>query len=157
MNKNIFDIQINSLSNASLNFKNATLFLNVNEFNDWKIVKNESIASYEQTLIKIKTKNNIVLYTFVDNANIVVENNHILINTFSNIKLMLSDKNNFKKSTFKNELKTISSQINYLIASQNIGIKLDEVAKLNELKRRQFEIKMLLEFSLVEYEGVYNE
>ncbi|MCS4536538.1 hypothetical protein NXS15_00120 [Mycoplasma sp. CSL7475-4] len=154
---NKFNIQINSLSNVSLNFKNAMLYLNISEFGEWITIKNDSIASYEMTLIKIKSNNKPDFYLFIENANIVVENDCIIINTFSNIKLMVSDKNNFEKNRFKNELKAINAQINYLSASQNIGIKLDEVAKLYELKQKKFEVQMLLEFSLIEYEGVYNE
>ncbi|BAW18456.1 hypothetical protein MBVG596_0873 [Mycoplasmopsis bovigenitalium] len=158
MNKNGINIEINSITNTPLVFKNAILYFNIEESDNWKMVSSKSLASYEKTVLKIQDfESNKTYYILLKNTNMNCDGQKATLNTFSKIKLFVKAKKSEIKNKYKAKLKEISQEISHLKALQNIGLKLNEIAHLNQLKNQEYELKIIHNLSLVEYEGDMNE
>ncbi|MBU4690938.1 MSC_0621 family F1-like ATPase epsilon subunit [Mycoplasma zalophi] len=160
MKENIkpFEISISSLSTNTINFKKATLFINLNQEDQWSSLDNDVLASYKDILIKIQNHfNNKIFYVFLTNSDFIIRNNKIEISTLSNINILVSDKNNFNLKENKANLKELSHQIKYYEAYKNLGLELEELIKLNSLESKQYQLKLKQLLYLVNYEGDINE
>ncbi|QJR44184.1 MSC_0621 family F1-like ATPase epsilon subunit [Mycoplasma miroungirhinis] len=153
-----FNIHISSLSSKSVNAKNASLFINLNQEDQWIFLENNSLASYKNTLIKIINHfNEKTFYVFLENSDFIVKNNLIEINTFANINLLVSDKNNFNLKQNKEQLKEVTKQINYYKAYTNLGLEVEQLIKLSNLETKQYQLKLKQLLYLVDYEGDIND
>ncbi|ENY69040.1 Hypothetical protein MBVG_5580 [Mycoplasmopsis bovigenitalium 51080] len=158
MNKNGINIEINSITNTPLVFKNAILYFNIEESDNWKMISSKSLASYEKTVLKIQDiESNKTYYILLKNTNMNCDGQKATFNTFSKIKLFVKAKKSKIKNKYKAKLKEISQEISHLNALQNIGLKLSDIAHLNQLKNQEYELKIIHNLSLVEYEGDMNE
>ncbi|WP_412031333.1 MSC_0621 family F1-like ATPase epsilon subunit [Metamycoplasma buccale] len=143
-----YEITISFLANKTSSFKNAYLYLNLNNEDDWAIINDEAMASYEKIIVKLeiletkKTK-----FLFLKNTNIVFENKTILINTFSERKFYKKSNN---KVMLKDKLKEVNKRIDHLDALQKIGLNIDQFIELKELKEKQYELKMQQLLNLIE-------
>ncbi|MBU4690541.1 hypothetical protein KQ874_02430 [Mycoplasma sp. ES3157-GEN-MYC] len=151
--ENNISLEINTLSNVNISFKNCLLYFNVDDEYSWKLINKNSLASFNTTIIKIydlfKKR---TFFCFLNNASVVINNNKATINTFSHVNVYKEVENNQYINEYKNIYKDVSAKINYLNSAKNIGLKLDESVKLNKLKSIQYEYKMKILFSLVECE-----
>lgn len=158
MNKNGIYIEINSVTTTPLIFKNANLYFNIEESDSWKLIKSKSLASYEKTVLKIENLNTAkTYYILLKNSNMSFDGKKATFNTFSKIKLFVKVDKSITKNKYKSELKEINQEISHLNALQNIGLRLSDVALLNNLKNEEYELKMKSNLSLIEYEGEFNE
>ncbi|MBU4689454.1 hypothetical protein KQ873_00155 [Mycoplasma zalophidermidis] len=155
---NIIKVVINSLANIPLVFNKCILYLNVNDENNWKLISDKALASFDKTIIKIEDyQRDETFFCFLYNTNIVLNNKTASINSFSKIVLYKINKQSSEQVENKKMYKKITNEINYLTSAQSIGLLLDEAIKLDKLKTKQYEYKMKMLLSLETYEGDYYE
>lgn len=136
INNNSFKINIHFIGNKHLSIRNAILFINIDEEDEWGLANSDSMMAFENTVIKIRDLDQEKeLFLFLINANIIIKENEININSFS--KLELYKQNN--KIKFDNlQIKEITTKINYYESLQKIGLSLDQFLEEKHLKQRLY-------------------
>ncbi|MBN4089664.1 MSC_0621 family F1-like ATPase epsilon subunit [Mycoplasma enhydrae] len=137
MSKNSsFKIIINYIDNKSLVIRNAELYVNIDDNDDWALVDSDAVMAYDKTVIKINDiDTNKQFYLFLFNTNVIVYNKEIVINTFN--KEMIYKKSN-KAINNKQQINELNEKIKYFNSLQTIGLSLDQYIEWNNLKRKLY-------------------
>ncbi|MCV3753685.1 hypothetical protein OF364_02520 [Mycoplasma enhydrae] len=137
MSKNSsFKIIINYIDNKSLVIRNAELYVNIDDNDDWALVDSDAVMAYDKTVIKINDiDTNKQFYLFLFNTNVIVYNKEIIINTFN--KEMIYKKSN-KAINNKQQINELNEKIKYFNSLQTIGLSLDQYIEWNNLKRKLY-------------------
>lgn len=145
-NKNNFKILINFLDNYKTKIYSGLVYVNLDQEDDWVLLENNSLASYDYVLIKIKDLNNKEeKYCFLKNANIIIRDNVININNSNRINFY---KKSNQKINNKNSIKETEIKFNLLESMQKLGLNIDQYIELNELKNKLYTLKMQKLFNL---------
>lgn len=142
-----FDITINFATKSPLHLKNASIWLNINNEDNWELVTTNLFGSYDDTIIKIMDwDKEVEWYMFLKNTSIFVKADEIIINTFTNFNEFVKAE---KTINIEAKLKNISKEIDYYSAKQNFGLVFDQFIKLNTLKNEKYKLKMIKLLNLV--------
>ena len=136
-----FDITINFATKSPLHLKNASIWLNINNEDNWELVTTNLFGSYDDTIIKIMDwDKEVEWYMFLKNTSIFVKTDEIIINEF--VKAT-------KTINIQAKLKSVSKEIDYYSAKQNFGLVFNQFIKLNTLRNEKYKLKMIKLLNLV--------
>ncbi|WP_412031488.1 MSC_0621 family F1-like ATPase epsilon subunit [Metamycoplasma buccale] len=136
-----YDVTISFITKKDLHLRNVLIYLNLNNENNWELIKTNLLGSYDNTIIKVyDIDQEFEWYMFLKNASIFVKDDEIKINTFSKFNSYIKAKN---KINIDQSLKDISKEIEYYSAKQNFGLVFDQFIELNKLKNEQYQLKMI--------------
>ncbi|WP_152414853.1 MSC_0621 family F1-like ATPase epsilon subunit [Metamycoplasma auris] len=145
--RNSFNLKINFIDSKILEIKNAQLFINVDEDDDWILIDSNSIMAYEYVMIKVNDLDEQkTFYLFLLNTNIVIKENQITINTFSKKTIYKESKEKVDKNQ---EIKEIAKKIEYYQSLQILGLSLDQFMELKILKQKLALLNLEQKFRLV--------
>ncbi|UUD35105.1 hypothetical protein NPA07_04855 [Mycoplasmopsis caviae] len=148
--KKSYSTEINFLSNKTLNFPKSLLSINLNDEDGWYELVDNSIASYENILVKIydyiKGEEK---YLFLKNANLSLINDSMIIETFSEPIFYEKIK---KQKIDKTNMNNFRKLIDYYESKQKIGLDIDEFLEYKKAKDDFYKEKLISVLKLKESE-----
>ncbi|KDE44721.1 MSC_0621 family F1-like ATPase epsilon subunit [Metamycoplasma hyosynoviae] len=134
-------LEINFIGNKSKKIDHALVYINVDDEDDWKLLDQNMIGSYKNTLIKINdldTQKN--SYIFLKNTNFVLKDN--LLKITSSSELNIYSKTKQRKEKIKSTIKNLNEKIGYYHSLNEIGLDLSEYLELVKLEEQVWRLKM---------------
>ncbi|WP_406617968.1 MSC_0621 family F1-like ATPase epsilon subunit [Mycoplasmopsis lipophila] len=148
MNEDFLKINISFLSSGEHFIPKAKMFVNVNDEDEFHELKNNTICSYEKILIKIiDIQMNKEYFLFLKNSNILIKNNIANIDTFSTKQFYVSL---LRKTIDEVEFKKLKKKIGKMEIKKDIGLSIDEILLLEQLKYEEYIMRMKKMFNLME-------
>ncbi|MDC8962950.1 hypothetical protein PUW93_02340 [Metamycoplasma hyosynoviae] len=134
-------LEINFIGNKSKKIDHALVYINVDDEDDWKLLDQNMIGSYKNTLIKINdldTQKN--SYIFLKNTNFVLKDNLLKITSSSELNIYSRTKQ--RKEKIKSTIKNLNEKIGYYHSLNEIGLDLSEYLELVKLEEQVWRLKM---------------
>ncbi|KDE43537.1 hypothetical protein NPL6_03560, partial [Metamycoplasma hyosynoviae] len=132
---------INFIGNKSKKIDHALVYINVDDEDDWKLLDQNMIGSYKNTLIKINDLDTQkISYIFLKNTNFVLKDN--LLKITSSSELNIYSKTKQRKEKIKSTIKNLNEKIRYYHSLNEIGLDLSEYLELVKLEEQVWRLKM---------------
>ncbi|MDC8915456.1 hypothetical protein PUW95_01310 [Metamycoplasma hyosynoviae] len=134
-------LEINFIGNKSKKIDHALVYINVDDEDDWKLLDQNMIGSYKNTLIKINDLDTQkISYIFLKNTNFVLKDN--LLKITSSSELNIYSKTKQRKEKIKSTIKNLNEKIGYYHSLNEIGLDLSEYLELVKLEEQVWRLKM---------------
>ncbi|MDC8913602.1 MSC_0621 family F1-like ATPase epsilon subunit [Metamycoplasma hyosynoviae] len=134
-------LEINFIGNKSKKIDHALVYINVDDEDDWKLLDQNMIGSYKNTLIKVNDLDTQkISYIFLKNTNFVLKDN--LLKITSSSELNIYSKTKQRKEKIKSTIKNLNEKIGYYHSLNEIGLDLSEYLELVKLEEQVWRLKM---------------
>ncbi|MDD1373438.1 MSC_0621 family F1-like ATPase epsilon subunit [Metamycoplasma hyosynoviae] len=134
-------LEINFIGNKSKKIDHTLVYINVDDEDDWKLLDQNMIGSYKNTLIKINDLDTQkISYIFLKNTNFVLKDN--LLKITSSSELNIYSKTKQRKEKIKSTIKNLNEKIGYYHSLNEIGLDLSEYLELVKLEEQVWRLKM---------------
>lgn len=152
--KNSFRLEITQKNGSKIVFRKVEVALNINLENTWKNLENNSLVANSNYLLKITSLiDKRTFYLHLNNTNIFIEKDIIQINLFHNLKIYVQNKKRMARKRREFEINKIKEQIYSLRLRQEIGLTLEEMIQLNNLKNELYLNRIIGVFNLIALEN----
>ncbi|UWD33874.1 MSC_0621 family F1-like ATPase epsilon subunit [Mesomycoplasma molare] len=146
-NNNLFTIKINFTDNSIFQSWKSEIYFFLEEEYKWEKIKNNSLASFKQILVKIvNKKENKKEYLFLKNANFLVKENHIWINSLNEQEIYIDS--NTLNDLYKNEINLVKQEIEYLNSINKISLNLENIIKESNFKEKLYKLRLIEKLNL---------
>ncbi|ASI53816.1 MSC_0621 family F1-like ATPase epsilon subunit [Metamycoplasma hyosynoviae] len=134
-------LEINFIGNKSKKIDHTLVYINVDDEDDWKLLDQNMIGSYKNTLIKVNDLDTQkISYIFLKNTNFVLKDN--LLKITSSSELNIYSKTKQRKEKIKSTIKNLNEKIGYYHSLNEIGLDLSEYLELVKLEEQVWRLKM---------------